>query len=51
MAISVAMPTIMTMPIIAVMLSSTPVNHNPKNTALVEIKELRMMMTGSQKLS
>ena len=33
-AISVAMPTIITMPIIAVMLSSTPVSHSPAKTAL-----------------
>ena len=40
------MPMIMTMPIIAVMLSSTPVSHRPTNTALVEISEVTMMMTG-----
>ncbi len=42
---------IITMPIMAVMLSSTPVIHRPMNTAPVEISELAMMMTGSQKLS
>ena len=38
-AISVAMPMIITMPIIAVILSSTPVSHRPMKTALVEISE------------
>jgi len=45
------MPTIITMPIIAVILSSTPVTHSPKKTALVEIKELTIMMIGREKLS
>ena len=45
------MPMIITMPIIAVMLSSTPVIHSPMNTALVETTALTMMMTGNQKRS
>src|SRR6185437_10425373 len=49
--ISVEIPMIITMPIIAVMLSSMPVIHRPMKTAPVEISEETMMMIGIENLS
>jgi hypothetical protein len=45
------MPITIVIPISAVMFGATPAIHNPVKTAVVDSRDDRMMMTGSQNCS
>ncbi len=51
MPTSVTMPTIMVMPIMAVMFSSVPVSHSPMKTAASASRVVASMATATRKLS